>query len=149
MKKFAAICLAAFGFAISAEVTNNLAVKFYGTNAAGIPTNWPAEIRELKSATNPPPGFVLMTVQEFQAYKTANQSEYNAWTASQQATNDSARSANIAALASLFDDFLTAENNWTNLSQAQQIGILRKHNQALLRLKPLIQDLYLDRLKTQ
>lgn len=61
----------------------NLAVKMYGnleSNPQNLPGLWPAEVIELGDSTDLPNNtYVLMTVEELQAYKANHVSDYNTW----------------------------------------------------------------------
>lgn len=49
---------------------------------SGIPADWPAEVRELgESTTLPGESWVLMTTEEYAAYRAARLSSYNTWEA--------------------------------------------------------------------
>lgn len=121
----------------------NLAVSFYQSDPSGIPNNWPKAMRELGQATGPLlAGEQLMTVEELETYRNARRAAYDSWRG-QQSTSETTRiQVNITALRALFDDFQTSENNWDTLTAAQIQGLVRKHNQALLRLRPLFANLY-------
>lgn len=63
----------------------NLAVKFYkdvpaDKKAWNIPEAWPAEVRELGESTElPGPEWLLMTLEEYNAYRASEMAQYMAW----------------------------------------------------------------------
>lgn len=62
----------------------NLAVKLYrdAANPRNIPGDWPAEVIELGDKTELPDGpWMLMTIEQYTAYKAERQSAYTAWEA--------------------------------------------------------------------
>ena len=58
-----------------------LHVRLYGTNADGIPADWPAECVEVADGTPAPDGQIAMTVAEYEAYRADRQAAYDAWEA--------------------------------------------------------------------
>lgn len=65
------------------SMTMNLAVKFWKDvpNPRGIPSDWPAECREIGAATSYPGGWTIMTLTEYEDYVAYHQAQYDAWEA--------------------------------------------------------------------
>lgn len=138
-----------------------VAVRFYSeeptshpNRVLGIPTNAPSQVVFTNTA---PPGFVLFTIEAWKDYRDANESTWRDWrrdiyepywsTNSQpHPTVVSNRQVNIQALKVLVDTMQNAETNWPSLTAGQIQGLVRVHNQFLLRLKPLLQELYQEHL---
>lgn len=57
-----------------------LIYQFVSNKPAGMPDAWPAEVKETSELPNE--NWLLMTEQEFVAYKSTHQAAYNAWYAS-------------------------------------------------------------------
>jgi hypothetical protein len=67
------------------------------------------------------------------------------WRSNLLARAEAARTVNLLALRDLFADFALYEDGWkngTNYNNATLQVILRKHNGAFLRLRPLLTELY-------
>jgi hypothetical protein len=56
-----------------------LTVKLFGTNAKGVPTEWPQEVRQLKQGETSSQGWITMTESQYAAYRQQYQSAYDAW----------------------------------------------------------------------
>lgn len=108
---------------------SNLAVKTYEfvtSKPAGIPDEWPAEVRELGESTTLPDEsgeWVLMTREEFNEYKDEHQSAYETWSASY-ATVESVERIIAAAkvFANSIIDRFAAENVLLGITQAGMTG---------------------------
>lgn len=67
----------------------NVAIRTYGDtdNPDHLPASWPFDVRELGEGTTPPtdPGnWLVMTIEDYNAYVAANQSLYDAWWAAKE-----------------------------------------------------------------
>lgn len=134
-----------------------VAVKFYSeepTNhpnrALSIPTNAVSHVIFTNAA---PAGYVLMSTEAYHehlktirpAFREWFENIYEPWArtnAEPSPTVVSNRQANIQALKDLVDAMESAETNWAGLTTAQVKDVVHTHNQAFLRLRPLLRDLY-------
>lgn len=114
----------------------------------GIPPNWPMLMIPAAEKIIAPPGAELMTAKQIDERKAALASDYAAYearrAARETAVDDAARNAK-SVLFDLFDDFAAYEDGWkagTNYTAAQLQQIVRRHNRALIKLRPIIRDLY-------
>jgi hypothetical protein len=160
MKKLILIPLC-FVLALSAEV----AVKFYSSEPStnqnrllNIPTNVVSDV--IFNTNSAPAEYILMTEEEYRTHQETVRPEFRNWftniyqpwaLANSQPTSQqiSNRLANIQALKDLSDSMQFAEDNWATLSNVQIQGVVRAHNQFLLRLRPILRDLYHQRLAEQ
>jgi hypothetical protein len=144
MKTF--LLLIAFALPLCAQ---NLAVNFHGANTNGIPTNWPSYTRPIGTNTFAPGADAVMTSAELDAHKQPLWPQYRAAVWLMQ-SNDMFSATNVvgqnvSALRNLFEDFADYERGWqagTNYNAATVQLIIRKHNAALLRLRPVLQEMY-------
>lgn len=69
--------------AMPGPVVTGLAVRFWGDvpNPEGLPATWPAECRELYDGAGAPPGYVAMTLEDFEVYKAVHRADYDTWRA--------------------------------------------------------------------
>lgn len=147
MIKIVAISLIAVFSVSVALLADNIAMKQYkdfpsdSLTVAGIPGDWPKFEQPIGTNTTFK-DWTVMTRAERNALKTKLKPTVQEFFANRKAATDTGKQNNIQALLDLFDTFQTAENNWTNLTTAQRMTLLRKHNQALLRLKPILKQLY-------
>lgn len=141
-----------------------VAVKFYSeepeshpNRVLNIPTNAVSHVIFTNAA---PSGYVLMSTEDYQEHLRTIRPAFRAWftnvyepwaltNAQPPPTVVSNRQANIQALKALADQMESAETNWATITDVQVKGLVRVHNQTLLRLKPLIQELYRDYLSKE
>lgn len=139
-----------------------IAVKFYSeeptshpNRVLGIPTNAVSHV--IFNTNSAPPGYVLMSLEQYRDHQVAVRPAHRAWLTNVKEPWDltnsqppasvvSNRLVNIQALKVLVDTMQDAETNWASLTAGQIQGLVRVHNQALLRLRPLLRDLYQDHL---
>lgn len=113
----------------------------------GIPPNWPMIV--MPAGTNEVSArSALMTLKQVDERKASLAADYAAYearkAARETAVDDAARNAK-SVLFDLFDDFAAYEDGWkagTNYTAAQLQQIVRRHNRALIKLRPIIRDLY-------
>lgn len=143
---------------LALAVGADVAVKFYSEEPTnhqnrilGIPTNVVSEV--IFNTNSAPIGYVLMSLEEYRihqdmvrpAFRNWFTNVYEPWAftnaqpTSQQISN---RTAQVQALIDLMNSMQNAEDNWGTLTQAQIQGVVRAHNQFLIRLKPLLKDIY-------
>lgn len=145
-----------------AATAQNYAVRFLSMDPAhefnavpGCPTNWPVARDHIGPAqsTTIPNRAILSQAQLDAVYANAGPAFTNWHTSTWKnfvATRDNsdllARSNNIVRLKSLYADITQYETRWQAGEQAtnaaQINAILRTHNDALLRLRPLLIELY-------
>ena len=109
--------------------------------ASGIPTNWPSAMIPT-NAPNQLPNWQLMTVEDFQAYKAARKAGYDAWVASRDNTQQNVRNAKLQEIVDLYDRLELAQRNWSALTQLQISSVVSNQNVLLLRLRPILRELY-------
>ena len=84
-------------------------------------------------------------IEEAKKRLTPDYAAYEARKAAREATKDVDEKSRKAAVMNLFDDFIAYENGWqqgTNYTTAQLNQIIRKHNRMLIKLRPLVRDLF-------
>ncbi len=116
-------------------------------NPAGIPAAWPAQVQAVDdTAPAPSAPWQQMTVTQYQAYLTANQSAYDAWIASQQSTAQS----NLSTLATQYDAAINAMQNFAAIGSpttTQAVSAVQTHNTILLKLLPILRAQYVQSLQ--
>lgn len=114
----------------------------------GIPPTWPMVTIPADEKTIVPEKAELMTTKQIEQRKADLAADYAAYEARvkarEAAIDDAARNAK-QVLFDLLDDFAAYEEGWksgTNYTAAQLQTIVRKHNRALIKIRPIIRDLY-------
>lgn len=59
-----------------------LAVKLYGENTKGVPTQWPEKV--IENPIEIPSGWVGMTLEDYHAHRAVLQDDYDVWKAAQE-----------------------------------------------------------------
>lgn len=153
-KQFTLLFIWWLALAVGAQV----AVKFYSEEPAShpnrllnIPTNVVSDV--IFNTNAAPAGYVLMTEEAYRdhlkdvrpAFLAWRDNVYTPWALTNSQPSPSVvsnRQSNIAALKFLVDTMENSETNWASLTAGQIQGLVRVHNQAFLRLRPLLRDLY-------
>lgn len=136
----AAITLSALG--------QRVLVKFSANNP-DLPNGWPYETSNPLSTTNVPAGWSTnWTIAQVEARRASLQSEYQAIQDAKTLTLQTNRQAQLQALKALFDNFEIYNTGWingSNYNATQMQLILRQHNEALVRMRPFLRDMYESR----
>ena len=83
-----------------------------------------------------------MTKEQLVELKDSLRDEMATWEATKKAAVQTVKDTAISDLTTAFNTMKNAETNWGTMTQAQQIGVLRIHNQVLIKLLPILKDLY-------
>lgn len=146
-----------FGFCLSLSA-QNYAVLFYKDdtktdfrNAPGCPDFWPSEVTSIRVGETIAdyPGRVELTKEQFVelqatnkvAYVTWRDTTYAAYRASKAAAEETAQQTSRTKLTSLLADLKTAERDWSTLTQAQMLLIIRKQTQIIIELEAALLEL--------
>ncbi len=114
----------------------------------GIPDAWPMQTIPADDKTEVPAGTELMSLDQIKERKESLATEYRNYEQRKQTretAKDTAANNAKVALFDLLDEFAAFEEAWkggTNYTAAQLQTIVRKHNRALIKLRPIIRDLY-------
>lgn len=114
----------------------------------GIPPTWPMLLVPARTNVTVPDGAELMTAKQVERRKSdlaAVYAAFEARRAAREAAMDEVVKNAKTVLFDLFDDFAAYEDGWkagTNYTAAQIQQIVRKHNRALIKMRPIIRDLY-------
>ena len=114
----------------------------------GIPLSWPMQTIPVDEKTVIPEGAEVLDSKQIEQRKMNLAEEYAAYEArvkAREAAKDAAVNNAKTALFDLFDEFKAFEDGWqsgTNYTAAQLQTIIRKHNRALIKMRPIIRDLY-------
>lgn len=109
------------------------------------PEGWPSEQATANDELIKPGWTTNWSRTELEAVRSSLQSQFDAIQAAKLSAIIADRNSRIQLLQDLFNDFDTYEIGWragTNYTAAQMQVILRKHNGALLLLKPMLKELY-------
>lgn len=120
-------------------------VKF-STGISSVPDGWPYELSNPVEHSDVLSGWSTnWTMEQVNERIASLKTQYDAIEAARFGAIETNRQAKIKLLSDLFTDFQTYENGWvagTNYTAAQMQVILRKHNGALLLIKPILKELY-------
>lgn len=114
------------------------------TNPAEAPVGWPTWSGPTNN-TDSPPGFTNMTWNELLAYREGRMMAYQVWLDAKLSVDEKPLRDNIQAIKDLYSTLEQIQEGWqqgTNYNAAQLQQILEQHNKVLLRLRPILQDLY-------
>jgi hypothetical protein len=132
--------------ACASTSAQNFALRWHAPgNVEGDPTNCIAMVWDIGTNTVAPLGFFITNAAGRDWYLKFSETNYFASRSNALAQAEQTRTANLGALRSLFEDFADFERGWqngTNYNAAAMQTILRKHNAVILRLRPVLQDLY-------
>lgn len=128
-------------------VSQRILVKLHPGNV-DIPAGWPYQTSNIlpDDFTSVVSGWSTnWTLTQLEAHRNTLQPQMDAILVAKQATEETQRNNRLQLLANLFNDFQQYEDGWqagTNYNAATMQTILRKHNGALLLLKPMLKELY-------
>lgn len=137
-----------FSIVASALAQDRINVLLWGSDTnsdtVGIPAQWP---RAASPATNAvaPAGWTNMTTADYSAHRAAFQPAYDAWRATKDSAEKDKTTNAKQAMGALMDDFAAYEDAWkagTNFNNATINTIVRKHNRALLKMRPMLREFY-------
>jgi len=148
--------------ALSVNAQTNFAVRFLSMDAAhefnatpGCPTNWPVVVDNIgTNAVSPFPNRAVLSSSGLLSVYAAAGPTFTNWfnntwrpfAAQRETTDVLTRSNNIALLKSIYADMATYEQRWqaglSATTTAQINTVISNHNVFLLRLKPVLQELY-------
>lgn len=120
---------------------NKVAVKFYGTNSAGLPQFWPHIVQP---GTNAPAGFVLLAQAQLDTIIATNRPAYLAWESNQTAQAQAKLDASLQDFLAKMDkiDLWIERTSGTNtLSNNQRDAAINDLAQTFRKLKPILRKL--------